>query len=249
MQRHLMYGAAGLLWVAGLLGGSPAATAFEEATLGGRPSAELRRELVDALRDGDPPITDRAVLAAMRAVPRHLFVPPQWRARAYWNRPLPIGEDQTISQPLIVAYMTQLARVEAGDTVLEVGTGSGYQAAVLAAMGAEVYSIEIVEVLGRRAGALLKALGYARVHVRVGDGYRGWPEHAPFDAILVTAAPDHVPQPLVAQLAVGGRMVIPVGPQTWRGQSLLVITKTPEGIEVDTALGVRFVPMTGEAQE
>ena len=232
-----------LLAAAGLLfglGQSPA----REMDLGGESSVALRRRLVDGVlaKQG---ITDARVLDAMRRVPRHLFVPEPLRRYAYRNRPLPIGEDQTISQPFIVAYMTQLARLRADMTVLEIGTGSGYQAAVLAELVDQVYTIEIIAPLGRRAERLLQELGYTNVHVRIGDGYQGWPEHAPFDAIIVTAAPGHVPQPLVDQLAVGARLVIPVGD---RSQELRVITKTPDGAHTARDLPVLFVPMTGTAQ-
>jgi protein-L-isoaspartate(D-aspartate) O-methyltransferase len=185
------------------------------------------------------------VLAAIRAVPRHELVPESMRSQAYDDRPLPIGHEQTISQPFVVALMTQLAAVDAGDKVLEVGTGSGYQAAVLAELGADVYSIEIVEPLGRRADAALRRLGYD-VHTRIGDGYRGWPSEAPFDAIVITAAPPEIPQPLLDQLAVGGRMVVPVGP-TLGEQRLTVITRTENGFERSGSIPVLFVPMTGEA--
>ena len=156
-------------------------------------------------------IRDARVLEAMRQVPRHLFVPETLRSQAYEDYPLPIGHDQTISQPYIVAYMSETLAVGPGRRVLEIGTGSGYQAAVLAEMGVEVYTVEIVEPLARTAARTLASLGYSTVHTRVGDGYGGWPEHAPFDAVIVTAAPDHVPKPLIEQLAVGGRLVIPVG--------------------------------------
>lgn len=232
-----------LLAAAGLLFGLGAACAGD-MDLGEEPSVELRHRLVDGVlaKQG---ITDARVLAAMRRVPRHLFVPEALRRYAYRNRPLPIGEDQTISQPFIVAYMTQLAGVQAHMTVLEIGTGSGYQAAVLAELADQVYTIEIIASLGRRADRVLQALGYRNVHVRIGDGYEGWPEHAPFDAILVTAAPGHVPQPLVDQLAVGARLVIPVGD---RSQELRIITKTADGAHTQRDLPVLFVPMTGAAQ-
>ncbi len=190
-------------------------------------------------------VTDSVVLDAMRTVPRHRFVPEQHRGEAYEDYPLPIGEDQTISQPYIVAVMTQILGLAPGDRVLEIGTGSGYQAAVLAEIVSQVYSIEIVESLGLRADSTLKALGYENVHVRIGDGYQGWPEQAPFDAIMVTAAPDHIPQPLVDQLAVGGRMVLPVGDSD---QNLVLLRKTKDGVIKEDQFGVRFVPMTGEAE-
>ena len=172
-------------------------------------------------------------------------MPPGQRQRAYEDRPLPIGHRQTISQPYIVAYMTQALRLTPDAKVLEVGTGSGYQAAVLAELAAAVYSIEIITQLAERARDTLAELGYANVQVRQGDGYAGWPEQAPFDAIMVTAAPDHVPQPLVDQLAVGGRLIIPVGQNR---QTLTILTRTEDGVEQDTTLPVLFVPMTGEAE-
>ena len=190
-------------------------------------------------------VKDPQVLEAMRRVPRHEFVPPEQAAYAYDDHPLPIGHAQTISQPFVVAYMTEALRVGPKMKVLEIGTGSGYQAAVLADIGAEVYSIEIVPELARRAAETLARLGYATVRVRAGDGYRGWPEAAPFDRIIVTAAPDHIPQPLVDQLAVGGRMVIPVG-DYW--QRITVVTKTDHGVVEQKTIDVVFVPMTGEAQ-
>jgi protein-L-isoaspartate(D-aspartate) O-methyltransferase len=193
-------------------------------------------------------VTDKRVLAAMRSVPRHELVPEDVRDRAYEDRPLPIGFDVTISQPYIVAAMTEAAQLEPGERVLEVGTGSGYQAAVLAELGAEVYSIEIIEPLAKRTQADLARLGYGkRVHLRIGDGYRGWPEAAPFDAIIVTAAPAQVPQPLIDQLAVGGRLVIPVGADG--EQQLKVITRDAKGTTSETLMDVRFVPMTGESQK
>jgi protein-L-isoaspartate(D-aspartate) O-methyltransferase len=187
-------------------------------------------------------VADPAVVRAMGVVPRHEFVPEAVRAQAYDDRPLPIGHRQTISQPYVVALMTELAAVRPGDRVLEIGTGSGYQAAVLAELGARVYSIEIVEPLARRASATLQRLGYGRVRVRHGDGYRGWPDAAPFAAIVVTAAPPEVPPALVAQLAPGGRLVIPVGTAE---QELRVLVKTPAGVETRAVVPVLFVPMVG----
>jgi len=202
-----------------------------------------RRRMVDEQIEARE-IADPRVLAAMRQVPRHEFVPAAERAHAYEDRPLPIGEGQTISQPYIVALMTQLAGVGRGARVLEVGTGSGYQAAVLAACGAEVYSIEIVDALAKRAQQDLARLGIENVHVRSGDGYRGWPEAAPFDAIVVTAAAPQVPPALLSQLRTGGRLVIPVG-ETWHEQTLQVHTRTETGFDVQDVVPVRFVPMTG----
>ncbi|MDJ0846853.1 MAG: protein-L-isoaspartate(D-aspartate) O-methyltransferase [Myxococcota bacterium] len=190
-------------------------------------------------------VRDPRVLAALRKVPRHELVPEAQRSYAYEDRPLPIGHGQTISQPYIVAIMTEHLDLQGDERVLEVGTGSGYQAAVLGELAKEVYSIEIVEPLAERAGKDLARLGYPQIQVRHGDGYRGWPEHAPFDAIIVTAAPDHVPQPLVEQLAEGGRLVIPVG--RW-AQDLLLVTRDAKGVHEQRLIGVRFVPMTGEAE-
>ena len=191
-------------------------------------------------------VKDPRVLAAMRRAPRHELVPAEIRARSYEDTPLPIGWEQTISQPYIVGAMTEAARLAAGEKVLEVGTGSGYQAMVLAELGGvDIYSIEIVEPLAQRTHGLLAKLGYTKLHLRIGDGYRGWPDAAPFDAIIVTAAPDQVPQPLVDQLAVGGRLVIPVGKAG--EQQLRVITKDDKGTTSETLFDVRFVPMTGEA--
>jgi protein-L-isoaspartate(D-aspartate) O-methyltransferase len=189
-------------------------------------------------------VTDPAVLAALRKVPRHRFVPAPLRARAYEDGPLPIGEGQTISQPFVVATMTAAIRPRPGMKVLEVGTGSGYQAAVLSACVGEVYSVEVVPPLGRRAEALLKELGDRNVRVRIGDGYDGWPEHAPFDAVVLTAAPRKVPGPLLDQLRVGGRLVAPVGGEV---QDLVLITKTEKGLVTQVIDAVRFVPMTGKA--
>jgi protein-L-isoaspartate(D-aspartate) O-methyltransferase len=190
-------------------------------------------------------VEDARVLGALAAVPRHLFVPADVVEQAYDDHPLPIGHGQTISQPYVVALMTELADLRPGERALEVGTGSGYQAAVLAALADSVYTVEIVEPLAASAADRLRRLGYANVRVRWGDGYRGWPERAPFDAIVVTAAPERVPQPLLDQLAVGGRLVIPVGGAS---QDLLEITRTADGLVERNVIPVRFVPMTGEAQ-
>lgn len=187
-------------------------------------------------------VADPAVLRAMRAVPRHEFVPLEVREEAHADWPLPIAAGQTISQPYIVALMSELAAVRPGDRVLEIGTGSGYQAAVLAELGARVYSIEIVEPLARTAAERLRRLGYGAVQVRHGDGYRGWPEAAPFAAIVVTAAPPEVPAALLAQLAPGGRLVIPVGTGA---QELRLLVRTPGGVETRRVVPVRFVPMVG----
>ena len=191
-------------------------------------------------------VTDSDVLNAMRTVPRHLFVPEDERDYAYGDYPLPIGYGQTISQPYIVALMTELLALKEGDKVLEVGTGSGYQAAILAHIpGIEIYTIEIVPQLAESACARLESLGYTHVHCKQADGYYGWPEHAPFDAIIVTAAPDHVPQPLVDQLAAGGRMVVPVGPPGGY-QTLWKFAKQPDGeLQAFNMGGVAFVPLTG----
>ncbi len=191
-------------------------------------------------------VRDPRVLAAMRAVPRHEFVPGEVRAHAYADSPLPIGHGQTISQPYIVAFMTEQLALKPTQRVLEIGTGSGYQAAVLAKLVAEVFTIEIVEPLAKRAAADLARLGFKNVQVRAGDGYQGWPEAAPFDAIIVTCAPDHVPEPLVRQLKEGGRMIIPVG--EFGAQELYVLEKRAGKIEQRAVLPVRFVPMTGKAQ-
>lgn len=186
------------------------------------------------------------VLAAMREVPRHSFVPLPMRTKAYEDHPLPIGFEQTISQPYIVALMTSLLEAQGGERVLEIGTGSGYHAAVMSKVVGEVFSIEIVEGLGQRARSLLNELGFDNIHVRIGDGYRGWPEEAPFDAIVLTAAPREIPAPLIEQLKIGGRMILPLGEVL---QDLVVLTRTEDGLERQELIPVRFVPMTGEALE
>lgn len=190
-------------------------------------------------------VNDNVVLDAMRVVPRHRFVPPQFENEAYDDSPLPIGYGQTISQPYIVAVMTSALHLKPRDRVLEIGTGSGYQTAVLAEIVDSVYSMEIMDTLASRAELTLTNLGYKDVFVQVGDGYKGWDEHAPFDAVIVTAAPDHIPQALIEQLAVGGRMIVPVGDED---QNLILITKTISGVEQRTLMSVRFVPMTGQAE-
>jgi protein-L-isoaspartate(D-aspartate) O-methyltransferase len=191
-------------------------------------------------------VKDLRVLAAMGKVPRHRFVHVTQAGNAYDDRPLPIGHGQTISQPYIVAYMTELLRLQPGARILEVGTGCGYQAAVLAEIARQVYSIEIVKPLADGARKTLASLGHANVEVRHGDGYGGWPDQAPFDGIVVTAAPDHVPPALVAQLAVGARLVIPVGDMD---QEIRVITKTASGQREERLIPVRFVPLTRDVRE
>ncbi|HZI18347.1 MAG TPA: protein-L-isoaspartate(D-aspartate) O-methyltransferase [Pyrinomonadaceae bacterium] len=188
-------------------------------------------------------IRSDSVLKAMRKVPRHLFVPEEIRHLSYADRPLPIGLEQTISQPAIVAYMTEAADISKKDKVLEIGTGSGYQAAVLGEVAGEVYTIEIIPELAERSRKVLAELGYSNVFVRAGNGYLGWPEQAPFDAILVTAAPDEIPQALIDQLAVGGKMVIPVGVGD---QEMVVVEKGRKGVTKRKTIPVRFVPMTGK---
>jgi protein-L-isoaspartate(D-aspartate) O-methyltransferase len=193
-------------------------------------------------------IKDERVLVAMRKIPRHRFVPERIEHRAYEDNALPIGEDQTISQPYIVAYMTEGLKLSGGEKVLEVGTGSGYEAAVLAEIGCEVYTIEIIPELTQVARRQLDEAGYPQVHTRTGDGYFGWPEEAPFDAIIITAAPTKVPTALFEQLKPGGRMIVPVGPE-YGVQNLLRLTKTEAGqVKTDTLIPVIFVPMTGEIE-
>jgi protein-L-isoaspartate(D-aspartate) O-methyltransferase len=188
-------------------------------------------------------VRDPDVLRAMETVPRHEFVPVEWLAQAYNDHPLPIGYGQTISQPYIVAVMTELAQVKRGDRVLEIGTGSGYQAAILAMLTDEVYSVEIIPALAESAAERLKRLGYTTVRVKHADGYNGWEEYAPYDAIVVTCAPDHIPPPLIAQLKDGGRMVIPVGP-VGGFQTLRRVIKRGDQILSENVMGVLFVPLT-----
>jgi len=202
----------------------------------------VRRQL--AARD----ITDKKVLEVMGKVPRHLFVSPRHQRKAYEDYPLPIDEGQTISQPYIVALMTEHLELKEGEEVLEIGTGSGYQAAVLAHLTDKVYSVEIREGLAKKAGQTLKKLNYSQVQVKWGDGYFGWEEHAPFDAIIVTCAANHIPPPLIEQLKDGGRLIIPLG-STLYYQTLTILTKDGEELRVEHILGVRFVPMVGEAQK
>lgn len=216
------------------------ALSSQQPQAGGR-DAERRRMVDDQLAGRD--IKSPRVLEAMRTVPRHEFVPESVRAGAYADSPLPIGYNQTISQPYIVAYMTEALELQPTHRVLEIGTGSGYQAAVLAELARDVYTIEIVEPLAVRARETLKRLGYTNVHVRSGNGYLGWPEHAPFDRVMVTAAPDAIPQPLIDQLKVGGLMAIPVGVDE---QELRILRRTDKGLETLRTLPVRFVPMTGK---
>lgn len=208
------------------------------------PDWEAQRQLMVETQLRARDITAPAVLLAMAHVPRHLFVPERVRAMAYNDHPLPIGYEQTISQPYIVAYMTQLLDLPPNARVLEVGTGSGYQSGVLAEVAAEVYTIEIVPELADRSASILAELGYENIRVKAGDGYLGWPEHAPFDGIMVTAAPDHVPRPLVEQLAVGATLVLPVGQDF---QVMTILTKTEVGVTTERTIPVRFVPMTGRA--
>lgn len=222
-----------------------AAVRAQKAETAGDSFALARNAMVDQqIRARE--VTAPAVLSAMRKVPRHRFVPAQVRHLAYDDHPLPIGYEQTISQPYIVAYMTEAADISPREKVLEIGTGSGYQAAILGEVAREVYTIEIIPELAERARNTLAELGYTNVHAKAGNGYLGWPEHAPFDAILVTAAPDQVPQALVDQLAPGGKMVVPVGEIV---QNMLIIERTRKGVVTRQTIPVRFVPMTGKPQQ
>ena len=238
-------------WIAALLGAQLLLTGCGEGSTAGPPAPDPARQ---AERDTMVErqivargVKDPAVIRAMRNVLRHRFLPNPAAAMAYWDGPLPLGPGQTISQPYIVAFMTEALRLVGDDKVLEIGTGSGYQAAVLAELARDVYSIEIVPALAAHATARLKELGYANVRVRTGDGRQGWPEAAPFDAILVSASPEQVPQPLLDQLAVGGRMILPLGDKS--SQNLVLIRRTPHGYERTTLLPVAFVPMTGGTEK
>ena len=242
-RRRRLLTAAVALALAGPAAAQGDESSYAEAR--GRMVEAVARMARDTARETGRASFAPAVMDAMGRVPRHRFVPSALAPRAYENNPLPIGQGQTISQPYIVALSTDLIEPKAGDVVLEVGTGSGYQAAVLAELVKAVYSIEIVEPLGREAGRRLAEAGYRNVTVRIGDGYAGWPEHAPFDAIVVTAGAPHVPEPLVAQLKPGGRMVIPVDAGAF-GQDLLLIRKHADGtVSRTVVLPVRFVPLTG----
>ena len=241
-MRKLMLVLAG--WLTALTSRGTAAPSLVAAGTDSYAAARHRmvaEQLVSPGRD----ITNVHVLAVMGKVPRHEFVPERLRPEAYDDHPLPIGHGQTISQPYIVAFMTEQLEPKPSDRVLEIGTGSGYQAAVLAGLVAEVYTIEIVDELAQRAAADLKRLGYTNVHVRVADGYQGWTEAAPFDSIIVTCAPEQVPQPLTDQLKEGGRIIIPIGP-AWN-QELVLLRKRGGKLERHAVLPVSFVPMTGEA--
>lgn len=211
----------------------------------GSPVDEYRRERIRMVDQQIRArgIKDPSVLRAMEKVPRHRFVPSSALGLSYADMPLPIGLGQTISQPYIVAYMTEAIGITREAKVLEIGTGSGYQAAVLGELAREVYTIEILPELAERSRLVLEELGYRNVFVKAGNGYLGWPEHGPFDAIVVTAAPDEIPKPLIEQLAVGGKMVIPVGTGQ---QQMTILTKTREGVTEKRTLPVRFVPMTGK---
>jgi protein-L-isoaspartate(D-aspartate) O-methyltransferase len=215
-------------------------TSADDATFSKRRQQMVRQQL--QARD----ISDSHVLGAMLRVPRHVFVPAESVESAYEDNALPLRSGQTISQPYIVAYMTQALELKGTERVLEIGTGSGYQAAILAEIVPEVYTIEIIPELQKQASAILSSLGYRNIHFRVGDGYMGWPEYAPFDRIIVTAAPETIPQPLIDQLKEGGRLIIPVGTTN---QDLILLEKTKSGITRRSTIPVRFVPMTGKAQE
>jgi len=217
----------------------PDASEFQNDSFSDVREKMVKEQLTSPGRD----ISDERVLTAMATVPRHEFVPEAYKHQAYEDHPLPIGFGQTISQPFVVAFMSEQLRPLETNRVLEIGTGSGYQAAVLSSLVKDVYSVEIIEDLGDRARETLQRLGYDNVHVKIGDGYEGWPEFAPFDLIIVTCAPEQVPNPLVEQLKEGGRMIIPVG--TEGSQFLYVLEKRSDRVERKAVLPVRFVPMTG----
>lgn len=226
--------------------------ASPKPTVAPDPYAAKRQRMVERDIGGSSwdrtPVRDKVVLEVMLKTPRHEFVPETQRAEAYEDHPLPIGQGQTISQPYIVGYMTEMLKPQKDQVVLEIGTGSGYQAAVLAQLVKKVYTIEIVEPLAKSAAERLKRLGYANVEVRAGDGYQGWPEHAPFDGIIVTAAAEQIPPALIEQLKPGGRMVIPVGSQ-FEVQELLLIEKKADGTTTQSShMPVRFVPLTREGK-
>jgi len=233
VSRRIAFALSALLWFGSVLLASPNAQDF----------AVARQHMVEDQIRGRG-VTDSRVTEVMSSVPRHEFVPENYRTHAYEDHPLPIGYGQTISQPYIVAFMTEQLRSQPTDRVLEIGTGSGYQAAVLSKLVAEVYTIEIVKPLAQRAETDLRRLNYSNVKVKAGDGYKGWPEHAPFDAIIVTAAPDHVPQPLIDQLKEGGRMIIPVGGREM--QQLYLLEKHVGKLTQRAVLPVNFVPLTRE---
>jgi protein-L-isoaspartate(D-aspartate) O-methyltransferase len=205
----------------------------------------MRKEMVERDIKGRG-VRDKRVLEAMGGIPRHLFVPGKYRDRAYGDYPLPIGEGQTISQPYVVALMTEILKLKRGDRVLEIGAGSGYQAAVLAEIVKEVFTVEIREKLAREAEERLKEQGHENVRVKHADGYFGWKEHAPFDAIIITAAVNHIPPPLIKQLKKGGRLILPLGSTVFH-QTLTLATKEKDGMELKQLAGVAFVPMVGEA--
>jgi protein-L-isoaspartate(D-aspartate) O-methyltransferase len=229
------------IWLAAAVSAMMGCATAGEAQRDANRQSERRRMIDAQIRARG--VDDPRVLAAIERVPRHLFVPEEYRPRAYDDTPLPIGFDQTISQPYIVAYMSDVLELTADHKVLEIGTGSGYQAAVLAELAREVYTIEIVEPLATRARETLASLGYRNVHVRFGNGFLGWPDQAPFDRIIVTAAPEEVPQALIDQLAMGGLLVVPVGRID---QMMTLLRKTPAGIQRTQTLPVRFVPMVGK---
>jgi protein-L-isoaspartate(D-aspartate) O-methyltransferase len=230
----------------GLFGLYKNADAFETQK-SSDPFAAARHQMIENdLKARD--IEDPAVLRAMGKVKRHLFVDKSQWDTAYEDYPLPIGDGQTISQPYIVALMTQSLRLKNGDTVLEIGTGSGYQAAILAEIARTVYSIEIIDTLAQKADALLKSLGYKNIKIMAGDGYKGWQEYAPYDAIMITCAVDHIPAPLIQQLKEGGRIILPLGSTTF-AQNLVLGIKKGKKLEMQNITGVRFVPMTGESQK